>query len=90
MIALLAVLAEVSPMLFRGWNPVCLSDFEERSCRLSPNGCVSLQSCGGDEANALSTRAWLAAAHHRLAGLLPKSQAGSPWTGHMVSAAEIG
>jgi len=79
-----ALRAAVGLIILLGWNPGCLSDFKERSFRLDADSCVSLESCGGGEGNALSTRAWLAGAQRQLAGLLPRSSVGPLLTEQMV------
>ena len=54
----------------------CLSDFTERSVRLSPADAWSVSPATGPDSEARSTRAWLTSTHGQLASLLPAGDAG--------------
>ncbi len=67
----LRILGVVLPVALSG----CLSDFAERSFRMSPQDAVSLPTSADERGTRDSTRKWLASADGQLSGLLPRGAA---------------
>lgn len=66
------IFAGVVVSLVTVFNAGCLSEFAERSCRMSPDDAVRLSVDAPEQSVSPSTREWLRVADEQLHGLLPK------------------